>query len=126
MRSIVALVLASLLLSSAGYSQVILMTPQPPSYGSTARGYPGINSAPGYGVNSNVYPGNPRLGGVAGDLTGTSLGSAAGAIPCLPTGADAPPPPNQFRPPISPNYRAFSDRFAPPAQPSSQLPDACN
>ncbi len=126
MRSIVALVLASLLLSSAGYSQVILMTPQPPSLGSTARGYPEMNRVPGYGVNSNVYSGNPRLGGVAGDLTGTSLGGAAGAIPCLPTGADAPPPPNQFRPPISPNYRAFSDRFAPPAQPSSQLPDACN
>lgn len=125
MRSVVALVLTSLLLTSAGYGQVILLPPQPPSYGSTARGYPGINSAPGYGVNSDAYPRNPRLGGMAGDLTGLGLGSATGTIPCGTGGIDAPQP-GQFRAPISPNYRAFSDRFAPPTQRSNQLPDACN
>lgn len=126
MRPIYPLVLAILLLPNAGYSQIILMTPQPPLYGSGARGYPSIIVTPGYGGIPGGYPGNSRLGGLAGDMAGSGNGSFAATTPCIPSGVDAPPPPSQFRPPISPNYRAFSDRFAPPPQPSSQLLDNCN
>lgn len=140
MRPCIPLILSSLLFPSIGFSQVILMTPQSPSYGPGVFGYPAHPSAPtygsppvgypsmdnpsGYGANVGGYPATSRLGIGAGGQANTSMGGAA-STPCIPTGADAPPP-SQFRPPISPNYRAFSDRFAPPVQSPGLPTDACN
>lgn len=120
MQSSVLIALACLLLPSAGFSQIILMTPQPPSFGSIARGY-----TPGSNASIGGYPGNPRVGTGTGDLVGNSTGARA-PVPCGSSGIDGPPPQGQFRPPISPDYQAFSDRFAPPAPAPAFTPDACN